>query len=75
MGALFDGCLFVGCLFVGCLFVGCLFVGCLFVGCLFVGCLGFTQQPENSKRAHLSVPVLQTPPKFHEKTPQREKKE
>ena len=32
---------------------------------------GFTRQPENSKRA----PALQTPPKFHEKTPQREKKE
>ena len=29
---------------------------------------GFTQQPENSKRAHLRVPALQTPPKFHEKT-------
>ena len=37
--------------------------------------VGFTRQPENSKRAHLSVPALQTPPKFHEKTPQREKKE
>ena len=33
---------------------------------------GFTRQPENSKRAHLSVPALQTPPKFHEKTPERE---
>ena len=32
-----------------------------------------TRQPENSKRAHLSVPALQTPPKFHEKTPEREK--
>ena len=31
-----------------------------------------TRQPENSKRAHLSVPALQTPPKFHEKTPQRD---
>ena len=30
---------------------------------------GFTRQPENSKRAHLSAPALQTPPKFHEKTP------
>ena len=29
---------------------------------------------ENSKRAHLSAPALQTPPKFHEKTSQREKK-
>ena len=28
---------------------------------------------ENSKRAHLSAPALQTPPKFHEKTPQRGK--
>ena len=38
---------------------------------------GFTRQPENSKRAHLSAPALQTPPKFHEKTPQEreEKKE
>ena len=36
---------------------------------------GFTRQPENSKRAHLRVPALQTPPKFHEKTPrEREKK-
>ena len=33
---------------------------------------GFTRQPENSKRAHLSAPALQTPPKFHEKTPERE---
>ena len=31
-----------------------------------------TRQPENSKRAHLSVPALQTPPKFHEKTPREE---
>ena len=36
---------------------------------------GFTRQPENSKRVHLSAPALQTPPKFNEKTPQREKKE
>ena len=35
----------------------------------------FTRQSENSKRVHLSVPTLQTSPKFHEKTPQREKKE
>ena len=28
----------------------------------------------HSKRAHLSVPALQTPPKFHEKTPRRRKK-
>ena len=35
---------------------------------------GFTRQPENSKRAHLSFPALQTP-EFHEKTPrEREKK-
>ena len=31
------------------------------------------RQPENSKRAHLRVPALQTPPKFHEKTPQEKK--
>ena len=35
----------------------------------------FARQPENSKRARLRVPALQTPPKFHEKTPEREKKE
>ena len=29
---------------------------------------GFTRQPENSKRAHLSVPALQSPPKIHQKT-------
>ena len=34
---------------------------------------GFTRQPKNSKRAHLSAPALQTP-KFYEKTPQRGKK-
>ena len=34
-----------------------------------------TRQPENSKRAHLSAPALQTPPKFNEKTPpEREEK-
>ena len=33
-----------------------------------------TRQPENSKRAYLSVPALQTPPKFHEKTPEREER-
>ena len=32
---------------------------------------GFTRQPENSKRAHFRAPALQTPPKFHEKTPQK----
>ena len=30
---------------------------------------GVTRQPDNSKRAHLSAPALQTPPKFNEKTP------
>ena len=34
-----------------------------------------TRQPENSKRAHLSAPALQTPPKFHEKTPKEGRKE
>ena len=36
---------------------------------------GFTRQPENSKRAHLSAPALQTQPKFHEKTPREGRKE
>ena len=37
---------------------------------------GFTQQPKNSKRAHFRAPALQTPPKFHERTPrERRKKE
>ena len=36
---------------------------------------GFTRQPQNSKRAHFRDPALQTPPKFHERTPKREKKE
>ena len=35
---------------------------------------GFTRQPENSKRAHLTAPALQTPPKFHERTPKRGRK-
>ena len=35
---------------------------------------GFTRQPENSKRAHLSAPALQTPPKFHEKDQQESEK-
>ena len=35
---------------------------------------GFTRQPENSKRVHFRAPALQTPPKFHERTPKREKK-
>ena len=30
---------------------------------------GFTGQPENSKRAHLSVPALQTPPKIPRENP------
>ena len=34
-----------------------------------------TRQPENSKRAHFRVPALQTPPKFHEKTPRETQKE
>ena len=36
---------------------------------------GFTRQPVNSKRAHLSAPALQTPLKFHEKTPREGRKE
>ena len=35
---------------------------------------GFTRQPENSKRAHLSVPAHQTPPIFNEKTPRERRK-
>ena len=38
------------------------------------GRLGFTRQPEKSKRAQLRAPALQTPPKFHEKTPRERKK-
>ena len=34
-----------------------------------------TRQPENSERAHLSAPALQTPPKFHEKDQKRGRKE
>ena len=34
-----------------------------------------TRQPENSKRAHFRAPALQTPPKFHEKTPRETQKE
>ena len=33
-----------------------------------------TRQPENSKRARFKAPALQTPPKFHEKTPRERKK-
>ena len=36
---------------------------------------GFTRQPENSKRAHLRLPALETPPKFNEKTPKATQKE
>ena len=36
---------------------------------------GFTRQPENSKRAHLRVPALQTPPKFHERTSRERERE
>ena len=43
--------------------------------CVCVSAGALTRQPKNSKRAHLSAPALQTPPKFHEKTSQREKKE
>ncbi len=32
------------------------------------------RQPENSKRAHFKAPALQTPPKFHEKTPREGRK-
>ena len=33
-----------------------------------------TRQPENSKRAHFRAPALQTPPKFHVRTPRERKK-
>ena len=45
------------------------------VVCVVCGVCVCTRQPENSKRAHLRSPALQTPPKFHERTPKREKKE
>ena len=48
--------------------------GCWFHGSVW-GRRGFTRQPENSKRAHLSAPALQTQPKFHEKTPREGRKE
>ena len=35
---------------------------------------GLAQQPENSKRAHFRAPALQTPPKFHARTPRERKK-
>ena len=35
---------------------------------------GFTRQPENSKRAHLTPPALQTPPKFTRRPPEKDKK-
>ena len=41
---------------------------------LSLGVRGFTRQPENSKRGHLRVPALQTPPKFHENTPEKDRK-
>ena len=41
---------------------------------VFEGRRGFTRQPENSKRAHQRVRALQTPPKFHKKTPRERKK-
>ena len=34
-----------------------------------------TRQPENSKRAHFMAPALQTPPKFHVRTPKEKKEE
>ena len=54
---------------------------CVVCGVLCVCCVlcfvrsrrGFTPQPEISKRAHLRAPALQTPPKFHEKTPREER--
>ena len=33
-----------------------------------------TRQPENSKCVHFRAPALQTPPKFHERTPRERKK-
>ena len=50
------------------------FSGCRVKPRRFRGRRGFTRQPENSKRAHLSAPALQTPPKFHEKTPREGRK-
>ena len=38
-----------------------------------LGVLGESHDYPNSKRAHLRVPRLTTPPKFHEKTTQRHK--
>ena len=38
------------------------------------GWWGPPHQSSQTQVQHLSVPALQTPPKFHEKTPQREKK-
>ena len=47
--------------------------------CALSGCCvkprGFTRQPENSKRAHFRALALQTPPKFHEKTPREKRSE
>ena len=45
------------------------------LGPVWWGRRGFTRQPESPKRAHLSAPALQTPPKFNEKDQQeREEK-
>ena len=45
-------------------------------GGFLVGAAGFfTRQPENSERAHLRALALQTPPKFHEKTPRETQRE
>ena len=44
-------------------------------GAFFLSRPPFPRQPENSKRAHLRVPALQTPPKFHEKTPKERERE
>ena len=38
-------------------------------------CEALAAPAANSKRAHLSAPALQTPPKFHEKTPREGRKE
>ena len=51
------------------------FVGVLLCVRTLRGRRGFTQQPENSKRAHLRPRRFKTPPKFHEKTPRETQKE
>ena len=40
-----------------------------------VGPLGFTRQPENSKREHLRVPAFKNTTKIQRKDPKREKEE